>query len=98
MVTFTPRVGARPNRFRVSGIALVTAPDVLFQPLNPLAGPAPAQPPADIAIMPLQTFATDVAPLLPVTGSGGASVTAVPGSQTGVQWQVQAQVDPAALT
>src|SRR5205085_773786 len=60
-VTFTPRVGARPHRFRVSGIALVTAPDVLFQPLNPLVSPAPAQPPADIAIVPLATFAQTLA-------------------------------------
>ena len=52
-VTLTPRPGARPRRFRVSGVALVTAPDVLFQPLNPLLGPAPAQPPANIAILPL---------------------------------------------
>jgi putative ABC transport system permease protein len=91
------RSGARPVRMRVSGIALVTAPDQLFQPLNPLLGPAPAQPPANIAILPLGTFATRVAPKLPTIGSAlGAS--AVPGSQTGTQWQVQAQVDPAALT
>ena len=35
----------------------MTAPDVLFQPLNPLLGPAPAQPPANVAIIPLDTFA-----------------------------------------
>ncbi len=97
-VTMTVRPGAPPRRFRVGGIALVTAPDVLFQPLNPLAGPAPAQPPADIAIMPLQTFAAAVAPLLPALGSAGASSTSIPGAQTSVQWQVQAQVDPTALT
>ena len=67
-VTFTPRVGARPHRFRVSGIALVTAPDVLFQPLNPLLGPAPAQPPADIAIVPLANFASSS--VHTVSGSG----------------------------
>src|SRR5438045_2552689 len=39
VVTLTPRHGARPVRLRVSGIALVTAPDALFQPLNPLSGP-----------------------------------------------------------
>src|SRR5262249_20673996 len=63
-VALTPRPGAGPCRFRVSGIALVTAPDVLFQPLNPLLGPAPAQPPADIAILPLATFARTIAPAL----------------------------------
>src|SRR5207237_1316275 len=74
--------GARARSFRVSGIALVTAADVLFQPLNPLLGPAPAQPPANIAILPLETFARTIAPAL---------------RQSRVQWQVQAQVDPAAL-
>jgi putative ABC transport system permease protein len=95
-VTLTPRKGARPVALRVGGVALVTAPDVLFQPLNPLLGPAPAQPPANIAILPVSTFAKRIAPALPViTSSLGTS--AVPGAQTGTQWQVQAQVDPAAL-
>ena len=94
-ITLTPRAGARPESFRVSGIALVTAPDVLFQPLNPLSGPAPAHPPADIAILPIGTFAQRVAPALPAVSAVGAS--AVPGAQAGVQWQVQAQVDPRAL-
>jgi putative ABC transport system permease protein len=95
-VMLTPRRGAKPIRLRVSGIALVTAPDQLFQPLNPLVGPAPAQPPADIAILSFATFAARVAPELPSISSAlGAS--AVPGAQTGIQWQIQAQVDPAAL-
>src|SRR5207244_7976646 len=55
-VLLRPTARARPQRFRVSGVALVTAPDVVFQPLNPLAGPAPAQPPADVAILPVGTF------------------------------------------
>jgi putative ABC transport system permease protein len=95
-VLLTPKRGVAPLRLRVSAIALVTAPDVLFQPLNPLLGPAPAQPPADIAILPLATFAARVAPALPAISALGAS--AVPGSQTGTQWQVQAQADRAALT
>src|SRR5437016_4232301 len=96
-VKLTPRHGVAPVRLRVSGIALVTAPDELFQPLNPLLGPAPAQPPANIAILPFATFVKRVAPQLPsITTASGAS--AVPGSQTGTQWQVQAQVDPAALS
>src|SRR5262245_53994974 len=77
-VKVTVRGSARPLRFRVGGVALVTAPDVLFQPLNPLLGPAPAQPPANIAVLPLAAFA-NAAP-------------------RGTQWQVQTQVDPAALT
>src|SRR5262249_2158292 len=53
VVNLTPPPGARPVRLRVPGVALVPAADQLFQPLNPLVGPAPAQPPADIAIMPV---------------------------------------------
>src|SRR5207237_3129499 len=89
--------GAAPQRFRVSGIALVTAPDILFQPLNPLLGPAPAQPPADIAIMPLATFAAKLAPGLGTLSAASAAAAAVPGSLQGVQWTVQARVDPHAL-
>src|SRR6185503_16885313 len=83
-VTLTPRRGGRPVHLHVSGIALVTAPDQLFQPLNPLLGPAPAQPPANIAVLPLETFAVRVAPALPsISSAVGAS--ALPGSQTGTQ-------------
>jgi len=97
VVTLTPHRGARPVRLRVSGIALVTAADQLFQPLNPLIGPAPAQPPADIAILPFDTFARRIAPSLPSISSASGT-SAVPGLQTGTQWQVQTQIDPAALT
>ncbi|MDP9307191.1 MAG: ABC transporter permease, partial [Actinomycetota bacterium] len=97
LVTLTPHRGARPVRLRVSGIALVTAADQLFQPLNPLIGPAPAQPPADIAILPFDTFATRIAPSLPSISSASGT-SAVPGSQTGTQWQVQTQIEQAALT
>ena len=97
-VLLRARASAAPVRFRVSGIALVTAPDVLFQPLNPLLGPAPAQPPADVAIMPLATFARTIAPSLGSITSAGSGTAAVPGAQQGIQWQVQAQVDPVALT
>jgi len=94
-VTLTPRRGAHPVPLRVTGIALVTAPDVLFQPLNPLVGPAPAQPPANVAILPLDTFAAKVAAALPQVTTANP---AVPGTQAGIQWQVQAQVDPAVLS
>ena len=98
-VTITPKPGARPIRFPVSGVALITAPDVVFQPLNPLLGPAPAQPPANAAILPLSTFAATVAHELPSIGSAsaGTSTSSVPGAQTGVQWQVQAQIAPNSL-
>jgi putative ABC transport system permease protein len=97
LVTIVPRQGRPPVRLRVGGIALVTAPDVLFQPLNPLLGPAPAQPPAEIAILPFDTFARKFAPELPTNVAGGALPT-IPGVSTGTQWQVQAQVDPGYLT
>jgi putative ABC transport system permease protein len=74
--TVTLASPGRDLQLRVSGVALVTAPDVLFQPLNPLLGPVPAQPPADIAILPVATLAR----------------------VAGAHWQVQARVDPAALT
>ena len=95
-VNLTLGRGRRPLRLRVSGIALVTAPDQLFQPLNPLVGPAPAQPPANIAVVPLQTFARQFASRIPTLESAGAS-PAIPGALTGTQWQVQAQLDPTAL-
>jgi putative ABC transport system permease protein len=95
-ITLTPRRGAQPLRLPVSGVALVTAPDQLFQPLNPLLGPAPAQPPANIAILPLATFAARVAPALPTLASA-AGTAVVPGAQSGTQWQVQAQAAPSAL-
>ena len=66
------RAAPRRSRFPVTGVALVTAPDVLFQPLNPLLGPAPAQPPANIAIMPLDTFAATLAPALPAIAAGAS--------------------------
>ena len=93
-VSLSPRPGKPPVRLRVSGIALVTAPDLLFQPLNPLVGPAPAQPPANIAILLLDTFASKIAPALPLVTNASPTL---PGTQSGIQWQVQAQADPAAL-
>src|SRR5436309_6368670 len=96
-ISLTARRGARPDRFRVSGVGLITAPDVVFQPLNPLLGPAPAQPPANAAIMETGTLARTLGKALPSIGQESPGANAVPGAQTGVQWQVQAQVDPAAL-
>jgi putative ABC transport system permease protein len=96
-ITLTPRRGAAPRSFTIGGVALVTAPDVLFQPLNPFLGPGPAQPPAEIAIMPLDTFAERYAPALQAIAPTNAASAAVPGAQVGVQWQVQARIDPASL-
>src|SRR5436309_12123419 len=96
-ISLTARPGARPDRFRVSGVALITAPDVGFQPLNPLLGPAPAQPPANAAILPIATLASTLARHEPATPSGSVGASAVPGAQTGIQWQVSAQVDPNGL-
>jgi putative ABC transport system permease protein len=96
-VTVTPRPGARPKSFRVSGVALITAPDVVFQPLNPQLGPAPAQPPSNAAILPLDTFARTLAPELSAITAASPGSSAVPGAQNGVQWQVDAQADPSTL-
>jgi putative ABC transport system permease protein len=96
-IALTPRAGARPVRYRVAGVALVTAPDVLFQPLNPQAGPAAAQPPAQIAILPLDTFAGTYAHALRSFTPGTIGSSVVPGAQDGVQWQVQAQATTSVL-
>lgn len=97
--TVSLRLGAHapPRKFTVGGVALVSAPDVLFQPLNPQLGPAPAQPPANIAILPVATFAKAVGGALPSLGRGSPAAAAVPGTLSGIQWQVQAQVDRASL-
>lgn len=97
MVSFAARAGRPPVRLRVSGISVVTAGDILFQPLNPVLGPAPAQPPVEIAVMTVGTFAQKLAPQLPTIASSGG-LPGIPGSVPGTQWQVQAQVDPAQLT
>jgi putative ABC transport system permease protein len=81
----------------VTGIAIVGAADVLFQPLQPLLGPAPAQPPSNLVVMPFDTFAHTVAPRLANVSAATAAAAAVPGNARGVSWQVDAQVDPRAL-
>jgi putative ABC transport system permease protein len=97
-VRLRPSAHAPALPYRVGGIALVTAPDVLFQPLNPLTGPAPAQPPANVAVMGFDTFARTYAPHLRTIVAGMLGASAQPGAQDGVQWQVQAQLDPAKLS
>jgi len=97
-VSISARGGQRPVRFRIGGVAIVSASDILFQPLNPLLGPAPAQPPANVAILPLQTFAHRYAGQLRSLVPASPGTAAVPGAQNGIQWQVQAQVNPATLS
>ena len=63
-IRLRPRPNAPPLSYRVTGVALITAPDQVFQPLNPLLGPAPAQPPQNAAIMLTGTFARTLAPQL----------------------------------
>ena len=46
-VRLRPRPNSPPVSYKVTGVGLITAPDQVFQPLNPLLGPAPAQPPAE---------------------------------------------------
>jgi putative ABC transport system permease protein len=97
-VTLTPHARSSPTHFRVSGVAIVTAPDQVFQPLDPQLGPAPAQPPANIAILPLDTFAKQFAPQLGSITPANPGSNVQPGAQNGIQWQVQAQLDPAPLS
>ena len=90
------RAGRPPMRLRVSGVALITAPDTVFQPLNPTAGPAPAQPPANAAIMrPRHLRATRRARAADDPQRGRRARPPSRAAQSGVQWQVQAQLDPA---
>jgi putative ABC transport system permease protein len=96
-VSLRPRANLPPRSYTVSGVASVTAPDVLFAPLNPQLGPAPAQPPANVAIMPVDTFARTYAPALPAIQAATPGASAVPGAQQGVQWEVQAQLDTRGL-
>jgi hypothetical protein len=97
-VSLSPPGGGTPRTYPVSGVALVTSSDKLFQPLNPQLGPAPAQPPANVAIMPLDTFASTYARGLTNIGVASTGANVQPGAQTGVQWQVQTQLDPVALS
>ncbi|MFL5827534.1 MAG: ABC transporter permease, partial [Thermoleophilaceae bacterium] len=97
-VSLVTRSGGKPVPLKVSGIALVTAADQLFQPLNPAVGPAPAQPPANIAIVPLDTFAKSLAPTLRTITPASVGSSAQPGAIDGVQWQVQTQLDPSPLS
>ena len=97
-IRLVPRPNAPPQSYRVTGVALITAPDQVFQPLNPLLGPAPAQPPQNAAIMLTGTFARTLAPQLAAIATGASGASAQPGSQTGTQWQVQAQLDRSPLT
>jgi putative ABC transport system permease protein len=96
-ITLRASAAGPAHTYPVSGVALITASDKLFQPLNPQLGPAPAQPPANVAVMPLETFAATYAPGLPAIANASVGSSAQPGAQSGVQWQVQTQLDPVAL-
>ena len=97
-VAVTAQRGKPARRLPVSGIVLVQDADVLFQPLNPLLGPAAAQPPADIAVMPVATFAKTFGHDIASIPAGASGAAAVPGAQRGIQWQIHAQADPRTLT
>src|SRR4051812_831685 len=96
-VRLIPRAGVKQRAYKVSGVGLITAPDQVFQPLNPSLGPAPAQPPENAAIMPFGTFKRTLGrDLSPITAANALS-NSQPGAQKGIQWEVQAQLDPAPL-
>jgi putative ABC transport system permease protein len=97
-VTLTAKRGGPQHAYPVSGVAVVTEPDVLFQPLNPGLGPAPAQPPANIAILTTDTLARTYAHGLRTITPASPGSSVQPGAQDGVQWQVQAQLARGPLT
>ncbi|MBA3842310.1 MAG: ABC transporter permease [Actinobacteria bacterium] len=97
-VKMTPSAGAMAVPLKVTGIAVVTAGDTLFQPLIPLLGPAPAQPPADVAVMPFASFVKRFGSALSAVAPSNASAASVATGATGVTYQVQAQVEPRYLT
>ncbi len=96
-VSLAPTATATPRQYKVTGVAVVSSTNTLFAPLDPRAGPAPAQPPAQIAIMPIEGFAQTYASALPSLTAASIGTGAIPGAQDGVQWQVQARIDTSAL-
>ena len=97
-VLITPRSGARPVPLKVTGVAVVSAGDTLFQPLIPLLGPTPAQPPADIAILPFASFVKHFGSTLGTVAPSSASAASAATGMSGISYQVQAQIDPRLLT
>jgi putative ABC transport system permease protein len=97
-VLLSPRTGARPVPLKVTGVAVVSAGDTLFQPLIPLLGPAPASPPADVAIMLFAFFVKHFGSTLGAVAPSSASAAAVATGTSGITYQVQAQVDQTILT
>ena len=93
-VKLIPQPGSKPQPYKVTGVGLITAPDQVFQPLNPSVGPAPAQPPENAVIMQFGTFKRTLGRHLPPVTTASALANSQPGAQKGVQWQVQAQLDP----
>src|SRR5439155_17748804 len=65
LVSFTAKAGRPPVRLPVSGISVGSAGDILFQPLNPPMGPAPAQPHVETAVMTAGTWSLKITPLQP---------------------------------
>jgi len=97
-VLITPRKGVKPVALKVTGVAVVSAGDKLFQPLIPQLGPAPAQPPADVAVMPFRSFVKHFGSTLGTVAPSSASAASTATGSAGITYQVQAQVDPRALT
>ena len=97
-VLISPRPGAKPVPLKVTGVAIVSAGDTLFQPLIPLLGPAPASPPSDVAIMPFGSFVKHFGSTLGAVAPSSASAASVATGTSGITYQVQAQVGPKFLT
>ena len=97
-VTMSPRAGVKPVPLKVTGVAVVSAGDTLFQPLIPLLGPAPASPPADVAIMPFASFVKHFGSTLSVVAPSSASAASAATGTSAITYQVQTQVASKILT
>jgi putative ABC transport system permease protein len=97
-ILISPRAGTKPVPLKVTGVAVVSAADTLFQPLIPLLGPAPTSPPADVAIMPFASFVKHFGSALNTVAPSSASAASAATGTSGITYQVQAQVNPKILT
>ena len=88
--------GAKPCACRSAASRSSARPTRIFQPLDPLTGPGPSQPPSNVVVMPFATFVERIAPQL--RPSGRPRSPRSPGLSEACRGKWTSQVDPAALT
>ena len=98
-VRLVPRAGAPPQRYTVSGVALITAPDQALPAAQPAARPGPgaAARRTSRSCRSARSRGRSRRTLPPITPPARSARAPSPARRTGVQWQVQAQLDPAPL-